>query len=293
MQAFRLPEAPRLVLGSFQQSAVTLCEVQGEAPQELTTVIPRDDSFLIQLRLIDCPRVEYFAEGRHLDGIERNAGVIQIHDLRRDPVAVIRDPFHILHVHLPLLAINAVAEEMQSPWIDELQLKPSQTLRDSVLRNMFLALWPVLKRPQETNALIVSHMALAMTAHIAQRYGGAFDRMTFQRGGLAGWQRQRAMELLDASLDGDLSMGQLAVECGLSTRHFARAFRQSMGMPPHRYLLKRRIERAKHLLERGALSLPEIALACGFADQSHFTRVFHASAGIPPGQWRRLRSGAR
>ena len=290
---FRLPDAPRLVLKKFHKASMALTEVQGPAEPGLTTSIPPDDAYLVQLRLIECRRVEYFSEGRHVEGIDRSAGVIQFHDLRRNPVAVMRDPFHVLHIHLPLRAISAVAEEMHSPPIDELQLGPSQTLRDSVLRNMFLSLRPVLTRPEEASTLVVNHIALALTAHIAQRYGGARDQTEFRCGGLAGWQERKARELLDASTDGDISLSQLALECGLSTRHFARAFQQSLGVPPHRYLLKRRVEHAKQLLERNTMSLLEIALACGFADQSHFTRVFRASIGLTPGAWRRIRSDAK
>ena len=80
---------------------------------------------------------------------------------------------------------------------------------------------------------------------------------------------------------------RLAEECGLSPRHFARAFRQSTGVPPHRWLMRHRVQRAKELLRRQALSLADIALRCGFADQSHFTRVFSREVGFSPGQWRR------
>jgi AraC family transcriptional regulator len=293
MQEFRLPDAPGLVLRSFQRSAMTFTEVMDSTGRELTTPVPCEDAFLVQLRLIDCPRVEYFADGRHVEGVDTRAGLIQIHDLRRRTVAVIRDPFHILHIRLPLDAISAAAEEMHAPRIDALQLKPSQSLRDTVLRNLMLALQPMVLRPEEANSLMVSYMALAITAHIAQRYGGAFDRSAFRPGGLAGWQVRRALELLDASLAGDISMNHLAMECGLSVRHFARAFHQSVGMPPHRYLLKRRIEAACHLLARHGMSLPDIALACGFADQSHFTRVFRAHVGVPPGTWRRVHIGGK
>jgi AraC-like DNA-binding protein len=74
---------------------------------------------------------------------------------------------------------------------------------------------------------------------------------------------------------------------GLSAKHFARAFRQSTGVPPHRWLIEKRIERAKALLLGGGLSLAEIALACGFADQSHFTAAFRRGTGITPGAYRR------
>lgn len=73
----------------------------------------------------------------------------------------------------------------------------------------------------------------------------------------------------------------------ISVRHFARAFKETMGTSPHRYLLKRRVETAHELLLNPRLSLLEIALACGFADQSHFTRVFTAAMDISPGALRR------
>jgi AraC family transcriptional regulator len=104
---------------------------------------------------------------------------------------------------------------------------------------------------------------------------------------LAPWQERRAKELLSACFDGDISLTELARECNLSRSHFARAFRQTTGQPPHRWLLDRRMERAKDLLLRSTLTLADIAIACGFADQSHFTRVFSALFATSPGVWRR------
>ena len=92
-------------------------------------------------------------------------------------------------------------------------------------------------------------------------------------------------------LDGDISVMVLARACGLSTKHFSRAFRQSTGLPPHQWLLQRRIDKAKQLLRDSRSPLAEVAADCGFADQSHFTRVFTRAVGISPGQWRRARSG--
>ncbi len=110
------------------------------------------------------------------------------------------------------------------------------------------------------------------------------------RGGLAPWQLRRAEALMSENLSVQVSLGKVAEECGLSVRHLARAFRQSTGVPPHRWLLDRRVERAKQLLPNSKLSLSDIALACGFGDQSHFTRTFTAAVRLSPGVWRRLQS---
>lgn len=269
-----------------------LTEVQGPGAPGLTTAIPPADAYLVQLRLIDCPGIEYFSEGRHLDGIDRSAGVIQFHDLRRNPVALLPDPFHVLHLHLPISAINGVVEQMHAPAIDRLELTPSQGVRDPLMRNLFLSLLPLMARPEHANSLVIDHVGLALTAHIAQAYGGVRDRSNLRRGGLTGHQEKRIRELLEAAIASDISLTRLAMECGLSTRHFSRAFQQSLGTPPHRYLLKLRVDRARELLEKGSISLLEVALECGFSDQSHFTRVFRASTGVTSGAWRRERSHA-
>ncbi len=105
--------------------------------------------------------------------------------------------------------------------------------------------------------------------------------------GLAPWQLRRVHAFVDANLDADPSIADLAGECRLSPSHFARAFSRSVGTPPHRWLVNHRIERAKELLRDGGHELAQIALTCGFVDQSHFTRAFVRSVGQSPGRWRR------
>ena len=89
------------------------------------------------------------------------------------------------------------------------------------------------------------------------------------------------------NLGGDITLSEVANECGLSLSYFTRAFKQSTGDAPHRWLLRQRFQHAKTLLCETQMSLAEIAIVCGFADQSHFTRVFGAHTGQAPGVWRR------
>src|SRR5262245_41374003 len=116
------------------------------------------------------------------------------------------------------------------------------------------------------------------------------EQVSIPRGGLTPWQVRRAKQLMHANLDEKLPLSRLAQECELSVSHFARAFRQSTGIPPHRWHLNQRVERAKELLRDPALSLADVALACGFGDQSHFTRTFTAVVRLSPGLWRRMQS---
>jgi len=286
--AFRTPDVPRLVSKRLYKSTLALTEIQGAANHGMTASVPYDDAYLVQLRLRECLRCDYFSEGRHVGPVDHRAGVTQIHDLRRDPVVDLRDPFHIMHLYLPRKILTGISEEAGAPPIGDLHVKPGVCVQDAVVENLFLSLRPALAKPEEASVLFLDHVALALCAHVAQAYGGMQISERPPRGGLAPWQERRTKELLNADLSGEVLLSQLAMECGLSVRHFTRAFRQSIGIPPHRYLLKRRVEQAQQLLKDPALSLLDIALACGFADQSHFTRVFSASVGVSPGVWRRM-----
>jgi AraC-like DNA-binding protein len=102
------------------------------------------------------------------------------------------------------------------------------------------------------------------------------------RGGLPPVLTQRICEYIESHLDEKIGLEALAAMAGLSTHHFARAFHQSVGMPPHSYLLSRRLERAERMLRETRLPLSEIAAATGFSDQSHLARHFRRRTGMSP-----------
>src|SRR5215510_8809567 len=106
------------------------------------------------------------------------------------------------------------------------------------------------------------------------------------RGGLPPRAVRRVHEFIKAHLEANISIQVLASIAGLSMYHFARAFKQSEGMTPHEYLVKCRVQRAKRLLAGTDLPLSEIALAAGFADQSHCARRFREHVGVTPSSYR-------
>jgi AraC-like DNA-binding protein len=112
-------------------------------------------------------------------------------------------------------------------------------------------------------------------------------RTSLGRGGLACWQVRRSQEVMLGNIDSNVSLGRVAKECRLSKGHFGRAFKQTLGRPPHRWLLEQRVEKAKGLLVSPKIPISEIALDAGFADHAHFTRVCSKVTGTTPGAWRR------
>jgi AraC family transcriptional regulator len=109
------------------------------------------------------------------------------------------------------------------------------------------------------------------------------------RGGLPAWQQKRVVEFIEAHLAEDVSLAALAELTDLSLYHFARAFRQSFGAPPHRYHMGRRMDRAKALLQKPALSVTEIGIETGFRETSSFTRAFRKFTGLTPTEYRHHR----
>jgi AraC-like DNA-binding protein len=106
-------------------------------------------------------------------------------------------------------------------------------------------------------------------------------------GSLTAWQARRAVEYIEDHLGLKIGLRDMADLVALSPSHFSRAFKQSLGSSPMAYVAARRVERAKLMMTSTRERLTHIALACGFADQSHFTRSFRRVFGMSPARWRR------
>jgi AraC-like DNA-binding protein len=246
----------------------------------------RQDAFLVSLTLRDYPNRVYWEDGRLISVCDVRAGQTCIHDLKRDPVALLDKPIHHLFFYLPRGALDAIADDAAAPQIDDLNHKPVG-VDDDTISSLGRVVLPVLNHPDQASQLFVDHILFALGIHVAQTYGGMRALSPPIRGGLTPRQIRRAKEILTANLDGRVPLKQVAQACGLSVSHFSRAFRRSVGAAPHAWLLTHRVEVAKQKLRDGGSSLSDAALACGFADQSHLTKVFTRIVGLSPGAWRR------
>jgi AraC family transcriptional regulator len=106
-------------------------------------------------------------------------------------------------------------------------------------------------------------------------------------GALAGWQIARVRAFVEENLHSNIDTTDLSAVAQRSPAHFSRLFKQAFGEPPHAYVIKRRLERACHLMVTTSESLSEIALSAGFSDQSHLCRLFRRAFGQSPSIWRR------
>jgi AraC-like DNA-binding protein len=258
-----------------------------EVEHGMMNPLPREDAFIFCLQLRGYYNLELWLDGRHVPMPASPSRSFSFFDLNRQPVVNLRDPFDSLHFYVPRAALDAVAAE-EGRTLGEIQLETGAALEDPIVWHIGAALLPALERPEQFDQLFLEHVAVGTIAHLAQRYGAPSktDAERF-RGGLSPRQERRVKELLMSRLDGAMSLEEIARECGVSRSHLARAFKRSTGQTAHRWLLARRIERACELLRDARLPLAEISTRCGFADQSHFTRVLRSALGESPGKWRR------
>lgn len=243
-----------------------------------------EDAYLIGLQLRPT-RADLWLDGKPLNIRHGATGEIMVFDYRQRWTAEVHSAMDAVHFHVPHAALAGLRRRERRRSSVELLIRPGDSIPDPAVRNLAATLWPALGRPHEANALFVDHVGWSLVAHLADRYGGR-RRERSREPRLAGWQLRRVTELIDADLAGRIQLSTLAAACGLSVGHFSRAFRQSVGMPPYRWLVQRRIDVAKSLL-RTDLPIAELALRCGFSDQSHLTRVFKHAVGQTPGDWRR------
>jgi len=293
-QFLHLKDAPpSLTTRSLRGMQLAVTETRDDNPAPgLSGSFAPEDAFVVSLKLHDYPDCELWENGKCVMKADVPAGATYLYDLKRDPRYVIDKPFHSLFFYLPRSALDGLTEQSRTPRVGELACELGIGHDDAIVRHIGASLQEGLRRPDETNQLFIDHMMVALTAHVAQAYGGLRPGSEPTRGGLAPWQVKRACERLDSDLGGKLSLQQIAAEFDLSVSHFSRAFRTSTGLPPHQWLLRQRVKAAKQLMSVRDLPLSEIAISAGFANQSHFTRVFSSVVGVSPAAWRRETQGA-
>ncbi|RUL77539.1 AraC family transcriptional regulator [Dyella choica] len=250
-----------------------------------TERVPPEDAFTIHIQVSSSAKAELYVDGRPRRLPIQGPCSIRILDMSTSPYAHIESDIEFIRLNFSQRTLDELSYDHGQRRIPRFQ----QVLdgEDQVLYGLGCALIARFNTYGPDDQLFLDYLALAMHAHLIKTYADIRGEASW-RGGLAPWQFRRACEMMAANLGGDMGIADLAMACELSASHFAAAFRRTAGMPPHRWLMNERVNQAKRLLRSGRLRLADIALACGFSDQSHLTRVFLRIEGQPPSRWRRL-----
>lgn len=288
-QRFHRPRAPTVVaLARPSRIPIIVSHVVSDVPMpERTLAPPVEMAFAIHVHHRPLVRAESWIDGKHANLPPIAAGGICMFDLRTSPVALVREPFEFSRFYMARATLDDLAYGHGLPRVSDLRA-PEFGHPDPVIHNLALTLIARIKMlGEETDSLFADWIALAFHAHVVRVYGEVAELKPW-RGGLTPRRLRLVSEWMIERLADPLSIPAIAAQIDMAPGHFARAFRQATGEPPHQWLMRRRIERTKQLLRSPDTTLAEIALNCGFVDQSHLTRVFSRREKMTPGVWRRL-----
>lgn len=164
---------------------------------------------------------------------------------------------------------------------------PRLFFEDEGLWEQAIKLKALVDHPQERDRLYGEALSVVLAHELLRLNGGARNVETTARGGLAGWQQRIVADYIDAHLAESIPISTLAQLVRRSLFHFCRSFKRSFGIPPHRFITQRRIERAKSLLAKRVNSVSEIGTAIGFSEASSFTAAFRRTTGLTPTSYQR------
>ena len=160
-----------------------------------------------------------------------------------------------------------------------------------MLEQLAIALTVALRDGTAEDGIYIDTLAQMMAVHLAKSHSSRSRpvRMPPMQS-MPGWRMRRVIEYIEEHLDGNLSLEAMAAEVDISPIYLARAFKAAIGQSPHRYILVRRVERAKELLRNTEMPVVDVALSSGFSSQSHLSYWFQRHVGVSPAAYRRHRS---
>ncbi|MBV9489710.1 MAG: helix-turn-helix transcriptional regulator [Verrucomicrobia bacterium] len=175
----------------------------------------------------------------------------------------------------------------ESARLDDVELFTHWNLRDRHIQTLILALHADLQDGSPAGPLYGESLAVALGHYLIRRHSfRAAKRISEIRGGMPSVRLNRVLDFMNHNVTRDLRLGELAQVAGMSPNYFCQLFKQTTGLTAHQYVLRMRIDRAKRYLRDPKATLGMASAASGFADQSHFTKVFRRMVGVTPAQFR-------
>jgi AraC family transcriptional regulator len=195
-----------------------------------------------------------------------------------------KDETEFLMLSLDPSVVELAASE--SGAVHRVELVRHLGIRDPQIEHICLALKAELEAGCPSGRLYGESLGVALAAHLLGEYAAQGHDTHTHGAGLPGNKLRRVIEYINDNLAEDLTLAEIAEVAGMSPHYFSRAFRQSTGVPPHRYVINCRVEEAKRLLADDELPLVDVGLSVGFQNQSHFTTLFRRLTGVTPKAYR-------
>ncbi|HUD29209.1 MAG TPA: AraC family transcriptional regulator [Novosphingobium sp.] len=283
------------LLGSSGRGWLSLAaELRAHAPGEIPAICPDQMEITLAIRGNQDAMVERRGNGRFQSTAVR-AGTLWFCPIgvQEDSIRITAPLDEILHLYIPRSQFERMNDLASRPIAPE-DLFYLADADDELVRQIGYRVLRELENESAGGRILVEQLSLSLAAHLLATHSPEAPtnlKRGDARGVLDERRLRRVLAHVEDNLDRDVTLAELADVACLSLHHFARAFREATGKPPHRYVSGRRLEQACRLLAGSGLSLAEIALDCRFSSQASFTRAFQRELGMTPGEYRRRASG--
>lgn len=219
----------------------------------------------------------------------------------REPQKLTRDNVFIVPAQQPHTTLwgqdtELVMFDLESEFVEraagesfrgnQAEIKECSGVRDPFISQLGAALFSEFSQSSAIGRIYVESLAATLAVHLLRNYSATAQNVREFSGGLSGAKLRQAIDYIDANLDQNLSLINIAATVGLSPYYFSRALKKSTGFAPHAYVVRQRMERAKQLLVKTRMPIIDIALAVGFANHSHFSTQFGKLVGSTPKSYR-------
>lgn len=195
----------------------------------------------------------------------------------------------VVHVYLTQEELATTCRQMYERDVREVELRDEIKADDPTIHRTAMLIAQEAAHGGVGSSLLVESLSCQLAVQILRRHAHVLFHESHTHDGLTFRQERTVRDYIHEHLGENITLDVLASSVALSRYHFARRFRASTGTTPHEYVLQQRVAKARTLLTRTNYPLLDIAVACGFADQSHFNRVFKKHTGVPPGHYRKHR----
>jgi AraC family transcriptional regulator len=196
-----------------------------------------------------------------------------------------------MHLYLPTTLFTRLKDDFNLPAAPAHSIHYVAGIQDEVIQHVGGSILSELTHQTAAGRMYVEAASLTLGARLLQKYcdSGVCAPTDASVHSLDHVRLRRVLDYIAANIEGDITLADLAGIAGYSIFHFARKFALAMGVSPHRYISRMRLENAMAQLAAGNLSLTEIALNAQFSSQASFTRAFHRATGMTPGEYQRRR----
>jgi AraC family transcriptional regulator len=263
----------------------------GDRSNALRVVLRSDGPGVVEVSELDVPRIAvYVGRPVRLDcrhGSEHHSGLAIHGDIDIIPDRMpsrweMKEPDTALVLGLSRPLLRQAAEDSGSP--DRIEIRSRFRVRDSQIEHIAWALMDEAQSGYPSGGLYLDCLATALAVQLLRNHSSLAALRPCRRYGMPAWKLRQVQCYIEENLRCDLSLDMIAEVAGMRASHLKNTFRMATGMPVHRYVIRRRVERAALLLREGELPISQIAVEVGFAHQSHLAMHMKRLTGLSPSQ---------